>query len=152
MSPVKFINVREPPAWVGTALVGADLASVECFGDYGWTFGLGDHCTITTDSLWRLVTPTGIVVTSEDHRHSLGLPNPIDAIGIVMASVTLGMRVTTYSISPLTADIKLDFGSLASLEIISTSCGYERWHLRARLNSEAFEIVAQGGGQFAVPE
>jgi len=49
-----------------TWLMGRHLAAVEKM-DWSWFFRLDDGSLIDTGSTWRIVTPRGVVVASEDH-------------------------------------------------------------------------------------
>ena len=153
MSPIdRFRAIVRPPTWLGPGLIGSELSSLEHFGWGGWQFGFGDHCTLRTDSLWRIVKPTGIVVTSEDHGQRFGLPHPVDVCEAVADAVPMSLCITAVSIGSATADLRLNFGPSVSLDVINTSSGHEAWQLSLRLETEMLELVAMGGGGLLVPE
>lgn len=145
----EFATIAEPPAWLEQVLIGADLASLVRSGSHGWTFGLGLHCTIQTDSLWRIITPGGLALTCEDDGQAFGHPSASDVLERVIGAIGVSRRITAVSVSPATADLCLKFGDHATLEIISTSSGYEAWCLVARIGVETFELVGMGGGGLA---
>ena len=151
MTANQFKSIPVPPSWLESVLVGTELASLVRLGDHCWQIGLHDHCTITTDSLWRLLGPSGIIVTSEDEGQRFGLPAPINVCELVMGSITTRMAVKALSISPVTADLRLDFGQGVILEIVSSSCGYEAWSLRSDINGDILELIAGGSGRLSVP-
>jgi hypothetical protein len=151
MSISHFIAIPGTPSWLESALLGSDLRSLVGFGAGGWQFAFSDHGMLTTSSLWRVVGPTGIVVTSEDHGQAFGLPSPVNVFERVANALPASSRITGVTISPATADLRLDFGPLTALEFISTSSGYEAWLLRVSLGSEALELVGMGGGGLSAP-
>src|SRR3954451_8569550 len=88
-------------------VTGARLQSVEK-KDYTWFFRFTDSVGVTTQSSWRLISPDGIVVTSEDHGHPFGLPSPVDA----SAKVSLTLKndpIRTSRIDASTGDLFLSF-------------------------------------------
>ncbi|MBS0411116.1 MAG: hypothetical protein JSR86_14450 [Proteobacteria bacterium] len=151
MSIIHFKAIAGRPSWLETALLGSDLRSLVGFGAGGWQFAFSDHGMLTTSSLWRVVSPKEIVVTSEDHGQMFGLPSPVSVFERVANALPASSRITGVTVSPATADLRIDFGPLAALEIISTSCGYEAWLLRVSLGSEMLELVGLGGGGLSAP-
>ena len=82
--------------------VGASLQRVEKL-DYSWFFTFGESLLIATGSLWRLITPEKIAVSSEDHGHKFGLPQPVDASESVLPRLA-SLKVQTISIDGQTGD------------------------------------------------
>lgn len=151
MSIIRYKRVAEPPRWLEPALIGSGFSSLESLGSHGWRFGFGDHCILTTSSLWRLVGPAGIIVTGEDEGQQFGLSSPVAVCERVPDALPLSSRITAVTVALVTADLRLDFGPLTSLEIISTSSGYEAWTLSAKLAAETLHLVGLGGGGLSAP-
>ena len=124
-------------------LVGQQLLSLENT-DYTWSFNFSGDVVVATESLWRLITEERIIVTSEDHGHPFGLPEPVDARSRVLSSV-LNRLVETASIHSPSGDLTLEFIGNIRLQFLQTSCGYESW----RLNAPGSETICRGGGKIA---
>ena len=139
---------RQAKDLITTALHGALIAAIESW-EFGWTFRFSNGATIATQSIWRVLTATGIAVTSEDHQQKFGLPEPVDAG--VRASSDLTGDVVDAALVPITGDLRISFASASKLEFFNTSMGYEGWHLICRNGDrKAFEIIALGGGDLAI--
>ena len=123
-----------------TWLIGRRLAGIEKM-DYSWFFRLDDGSVIATESAWRIVTPRGVVVASEDHGQQFGLPAPLDAAGVARKEV-VGLAVTACNLDSRTGDLDLEFGSV-SLQFLCLSCGHESW----RTTHGAQDLVCAGGGK-----
>jgi hypothetical protein len=136
------------PSWLEDVFRHSELTDVG--GDDGWwTFRFGDHCTVSTDGLWRLVVSDRLAVTSEDHGHIFGRDKPTDAREVATRTLTgpvLAARVLTA-----TADLIIEFQS-GRLELINTSGGYEGWRVQARVDGDDVDLIAVGGGTLAAPE
>ena len=124
-------------------LVGAQLVSVERL-DHSWFLRFGTDITLATEALWRLIDDGHIVVTSEDHGHQFGLPEPVDATARLLSSLQ-GCIVTAASIAPSSGDLALDFGERTQLQFLQTSCGHEAWRLSVR----GSETICTGGSEIA---
>ena len=122
-------------------LVGTQLVSAERL-DHSWLLRFGTDITLTTEVLWRLIDDGRIVVTSEDHGHQFGLPEPVDATARLLSSLR-GRSVTAASIVPSSGDLAIDFGERTQLQFLQTSCGYESWRLSVR----GSETICTGGGE-----
>jgi hypothetical protein len=122
-------------------LVGAELVSIER-RDHSWFFRFGSGITIATEDLWRLMSGGRIVVTSEDHGHQFGLPQPVDATSRVLSFVR-GRKVTAAAIAPPAGDLTVHFGEGTLLQLVQTSSGYESW----RLSVPGSETICLGGGE-----
>jgi hypothetical protein len=129
-------------------LCGATLASVEAY-EFGWAFSFSSGAVVTTESIWRALTASGIAVTSEDHQQQFGLPAPVDAGQ--RATSALPGKITKAEVAPITSDLRISFDSESTLEFLNTSLGYEGWHLVAcEGERRVWEIVALGGGDLAM--
>ena len=144
---IEFAPISAPPSWLDRVLRGSDLSSIEHSGQT-WSFDIGAHCRITTESLWRVITSGGIKVTREDQGQMFGRTEPTSAVDVL--AQTLTGPIWSVRIAPLTGDLRIDFRE-AALEIVTTSSGYEAWHLTARLDGENLELIGMGGGKLAAP-
>jgi hypothetical protein len=122
-------------------LVGNEVASVEKL-DYSWFVRFGPGITVATESVWRLIGEGRIVLTSEDHGHQFGLPEPVDAEASLLVSLR-GRRVTAAEIDPSSGDLTIDLGGGMQLQFLQTSLGYESW----RLSAQGAETICGGGGE-----
>ena len=98
--------------------------------DYSWEFVFSDRVRLQVKCLWRLVVSGRLVITSEDHGHQFGLPAPVDCLGELRRQI-IGAAVEDVNVRSGTIDITLGFGSGHTLEVISTSAGYETWRITA---------------------
>jgi len=96
--------------------------------DFSWALTFSGGLNLRVECLWRLVVSGRVVVTSEDHGQQFGLPAPVDCVGELQRRVE-GVSVTSAKVRARTVDISLDFGDIATLEVIATSAGYEAWVL-----------------------
>jgi hypothetical protein len=134
------MNPTQDLSW----LIGQGLRSVE-LQDYTWCFSFSNGGSICTESLWRLVSSERIVVTSADHGHVFGLPEPVDASKLVLAA-TYEQTVVSLSIVPTVSDLLILFSGNAQLQFLNTSCGYEGW----RTSYQSGEVICIGGGRISV--
>jgi hypothetical protein len=122
-------------------LVGSSLTNIEKI-DYTWAFRFGDGTVITTDgSPWRLVTETGVAVTSEDHGQQFGLPSSVDAAERLKTKA-VGKTIDRAFVDSRTGDLTVAMGT-SFLTFLCLSMGYESWHL----TSGDLEFVCMGGGR-----
>ncbi len=126
-----------------TPLRGQFIASIEK-KDFTWFFNFSGNDVIATESPWRLVTPSGIIVTSEDHDQQFGLPAPVDAGGRVTEELGSDM-ISDLSHDQQTGDLFLRYSGDRYLQFLQLSCGYEAW----RLYMGDIEYICMGGGEFA---
>ena len=96
--------------------------------DFSWALTFSDGLILRVECLWRLLVSGKVVITSEDHGQQFGLPAPVDCVGELQRRVE-GVAVTSAKVRARTVDISLDFGDIATLEVIATSAGYEAWVL-----------------------
>jgi hypothetical protein len=109
--------------------------------DHSWFFRFGCDITVATESTWRLINEGRVVVTSEDHGHQFGLPEPVDASSV--QSGTVGVTVEAAAISASTGDLNVEFSGRAQLQLLQTSSGHESW----RLSVQGTETICMGGGE-----
>ncbi len=121
-------------------LTGRRLTAIEKL-DWSWFFRLDDAGVIATETAWRMITPQGVVVTSEDHEQKFGLPAPLNAANVVRKEIG-GLIVSGYHLDPKTGDLNLEFGSV-TLQFLCTSSGYESW----RITHGTLELICTGGGK-----
>lgn len=122
-------------------LTGNEVVSVDKL-DYSWFVRFGPGITVATESVWRLIREGRIVLTSADHGHQFGLPEPVDAEASLWVSLR-GRRVTAAEIDPSTGDLTIDLGVGMRLQFLQTSLGYESW----RLSAQRAETICGGGGE-----
>ena len=99
--------------------------------DHAWGFTFSGDLNLRVDCLWRLLVSGRVAVTSEDHGHQFGLPAPVDCVSELRRRLG-GLPVTAASVRAGTVDVSLGFGDGGTLEVISTSAGYEAWVLSGR--------------------
>ena len=121
-------------------LIGHQFLSVEK-KDYSWFFMFGDDISRATESAWRLISEERIIVTSEDHGHQFGLPEPVDAAERVLSCIA-GCTVEGTTICGSSGDLTIAFSGKAQLQLLQMSCGYESW----RLNIHGSVTWCTGGG------
>ena len=112
--------------------------------DFTWFFNFEEGGSVGTESMWRLVTSSGIFVTSEDHEQLFGLPEPVDAGKRVMDTIK-NRRVSTCLCETPCSDLIVSFEGGAQLQFLNTSCGYESW----RASHGSTQIICTGGGELA---
>lgn len=120
-------------------LIGCRLISVEQ-RDHSWCFGFSGDSVIVTESAWRLIVDGRIAVSSEDHGHPFGRPEPVDAAS--SAQWVVGQKVEAASISECTGDLTVEFSGKTQLQLLQVSSGYESWRLR----TSGGETICTGGG------
>jgi hypothetical protein len=111
-------------------LIGAQLESADRL-NLDWDFRFGAGSSLMFQSLWRLVSDTGIEVTSEDDGQQFGLKTPVSATDELRHKVGQSL-ITDVQIDGATSDLTIHFGQGLRLEVISTSSGYEAWSLHAK--------------------
>lgn len=125
-------------------IVGARLRFVEK-KDYSWFFTLTDNVNVATETPWRFVNGDRVVVTSEDHGHKFGLPNPVDASVCVLSAVQ-DAPIQTVRIDTATGDLFVYFSDKMFLQFLQMSGGLEAW----RLFIGQREFICTGGGEITV--
>ncbi len=120
---------------MGTRLVEAEKK------DSTWFFRFDCGGTIYAESVWRLVTPETVVVTSADHGQLFGLPEPVDAEKLINSTLR-EIGVASYSCVGPHCDLIILFENQARLQFFNMSCGYESW----RAQHKESEVICMGGG------
>jgi len=126
-------------AWI----IGCRIESVSFHESHLWSFALAPGRTLKVESLWRIVTPRGLALTSDDHGQRFGLPSPVDAAQEV-SKLLASRAITSVTVDELTSDLAIAFGPDVRLEVLATSAGYESWQI---YDSAGVNYVAQGGGK-----
>jgi hypothetical protein len=121
-------------------LVGQQVTSVEKL-DRSWFVKFGPAIAVSTEDIWRLISDGRIAITSEDHGHQFGLPEPVDAHSSLLL-ILRDRTVSTAAIAPSSGDLSIDFGDQTRLQLLQTSSGYESWRLSVR----GSETICTGGG------
>lgn len=124
-------------------LVGQSLTLVRKDGRT-WSFHFNGGDLIATEEPWRLMTPQGIHVSSDDHFESFGLPDPIDA-GLRVFGALSEFPIQNARRDPRTGDLLIEFPDGRTLQFLQLSSGYESW----RLHLSAAEFICLGGGALA---
>ena len=96
------------------SLVGEQLQSVEK-RDFSWFFGFSGEVSLATETFWRLINEDRIVVTSEDHGHQFGLPEPVDAASVLSSIV--GRSVEGAGIDASSGDLTIEFSGRVRLQL-----------------------------------
>ncbi len=120
------------------AMLGQAVRNVVRSG-HQWFFSFSD-CELSVGTLWRLIDPEMLVVTSEDDAHKFGLHAPVDA-GAIARDNLVGRTISGCDLDRVTADLTLAFDNGAKLQIVSTSCGYEAWEADYRTKTGQAFIV-----------
>jgi hypothetical protein len=121
-------------------LIGRQLIEIRKM-DYSWSFRLDDGSVISTESTWRIITVSGIVITSEDHEQQFGLPAPLDAAKVATREI-VGHSITKCRLDSATGDLHLDLGS-RRLQFLCLSSGYESW----QITHGEQNLICTGGGK-----
>ena len=93
--------------------------------------------------VWRLIGDNHIVVTSDDHRHQFGLPQPVDAARKFNDALA-NRRVVDVDVDSKTGDLRILFSDF-KLEIITHSMGYETWTIGRKDSFDTLFVGANGG-------
>ena len=103
-----------------------------------WVIEFASRFVMAVGTLWRLVGATYVCVTSEDHGHQFGLPAPVDAAAKANDLLSEA-TIQAVEFDARTGDLRFHFNDTLSLEIVTTSSGYESWQMW-----EAGEFFAVG--------
>ncbi len=122
-------------------LVGLQIASVHV-DDHVWAISFSNDSTLTVECLWRLTSKATLIRTSEDHLQMFGNSTFVDAAW-ELEHLTRGISVSSVTFVPGTADLRLELGPSTVLEIISTSAGYESWHLAVPDSGELHAVAGE---------
>lgn len=122
-------------------LLGFQVASAQLNAKV-WAISFTNGSTLTVECLWRLTAKGTLIRTSEDHLQMFGNSTFVDAAS-ELEHKTRGASVTSVTFVPGTADLRLEFGPSVVLEIITTSAGYENWHMATATGSELHAIAGE---------
>jgi hypothetical protein len=122
-------------------LIGYQVASAHLDGQV-WAILFTNDSALTVECLWRLTNKGALICTSEDHLQMFGNSTFLDAAS-ELERQTKGINVSSVTFVPGTADLRLEFGPSTVLEIISTSAGYESWHLAIPGSDELHAVAGQ---------
>jgi hypothetical protein len=124
-------------------LINKRLSQVEK-KDYTWFFTFENGGSVSIDSSWRLISTTGIIVTSEDHGQPFGLSAPVDAGEKVMTTVGNKLVVQCLCSAP-TSDLTIIFEAEIQIQFLNMSSGYESW----TMCNDNVQTICLGGGELA---
>jgi hypothetical protein len=74
-------------------LAGQHVEALSLTEPVSWSFKFSDGTWLGAETLWRVVSSERVEVTSDDHGHQFGLPEPVDAGA--RAIQVLGAREST---------------------------------------------------------
>lgn len=109
-------------------LLGRSVAAYSFSEPDLWVLSLSGGGSISTESVWRLLTLDGMAVSSADHGHPLGLPAPVDAAALAML-VTSTSPIVAARVDPRAPDLIVQFENKSVLQVLATSTGYECWQV-----------------------
>lgn len=113
-----------------------------------WYFEFDGRGGLSAECPWRILDQGRIAHADEDDGQQFGLPEPVNG-----AARALGLlrdkAITSVEISPITGDLKIQFGGATALEFFVNSSGYESWQASAKRGRRSINLVAQGGGQIS---
>jgi hypothetical protein len=136
-----------PLAGLQVATVGSTCAVELNENVWAFVFTRSDQptCTITVESIWRLIEDGRIAVTSEDHGHPFGLPEPVHAEGQARRGLA-DKSVLEIAVDRTTGDLTMVFAGGVRVQVLTTSGGYESWQAYFRSGDEDIILVDGGGG------
>lgn len=110
---------------VGRSITEIDFAEPDSW----WLRFSGGGQLSTHHGVWRLLAEGPMVVSSEDHGHQFGLPEPVDVVGESLDALR-GSRVNTVRVRDGAPDLELCLSNGLVLEVLALSMGYECWETR----------------------
>ncbi len=93
-----------------------------------WVISLSGGGSISTQDVWRLMTPARMAVSSVDHGHQFGLPEPVDAAARAMLETSSSVIVEAH-VDDRAPDLLVQFENGSVLQVLATSTGYECWQV-----------------------
>jgi hypothetical protein len=96
--------------------------------------------TLSIETLCRFVGVNGEFISSADHGHRFGLPEPFDASSAIAGKIQ-GETILDVELKDITNDLVLTFNT-GRFEIICSSSGYESFQINGPDN---FIMVGRGG-------
>lgn len=134
--------VDAPPELM-TWLVGSELESIEVFEVELWVFQVRPAGWFQTQNPWRLLRGDELQVTSSEHGHQYGLPEPINSADLAMSKVS-GLAIESVIMPAKSGDLILAIEAEFRLEILSLYRGYESWQAS---DPEGNEVIMHGSGK-----
>jgi hypothetical protein len=116
------IPARELPP-----LHGECLEEVELNESRAWWLRFTGHVALYIPNLWRLTEGGNICATSEDHNQLFGLERPFDAREVLQR--LFNVPILKAEVTAGTTDLVVTFANDLSLQVLTTSVGYEGWSL-----------------------
>ena len=110
-----------------------------------WVFTFANGGSIVVECPWRLLHDGSIVISSADHGHKYGLPQPLNAASEI-SRLLADQRIEAVAVDGGTADLHITFASQYELQILPLSIGYEAWQ---SFSPDGYQGIAQGGGQLS---
>ena len=144
---VKFRAVPTPlpetnrPFSPSDVLLGKALSSIEKLPSRYWVFHFGDAVWLNVEAPWRVLSPSSILVTSEDDSQKFGMKTPVDAAA-TLRRILESHQVTLVVVDPVSSDLRIQFDNEATLEVVNLSSGYECWTLN---RNDGFIMVGRNG-------
>src|SRR5262245_60966208 len=124
-------------------MIGSRIQEIHLVEPTSWWFTFRGGGSIRVETLWRVIAEGTIQVTSTDHRHTFGLMEPVDsAIRAVQAMSSAAVRQA--SVRSDTGDVVVVFENDTTLEILTTSSGYESWSVFSPDGEEAIGPPRKG--------
>ena len=108
-------------------LVGSEIESIEVSEEELWDFEVRPAGSFQTQNPWRLLRGDVLEVTSSEHGHQYGLPEPINSAKLTKSKVS-GLAIESVTMPAKSGDLILTFEEGFSLEIRALFRGYDSWH------------------------
>lgn len=93
----------------------------------GTVLGFEDGTRLSAQ-FWRLIKDRKPLVSIFDHRQKYGLPEPVDAIGMLEREVK-GKAVVSAELDLVTGDLRFGYEGELTLEVFNFT-GFEIWDMR----------------------
>lgn len=118
----------------------------------GWSFAfLGDGangCGLFVTAPWRIICGNQIAHAVDDDGQWFGLSQPVD--GEARANGLLqDRRVTSFTVDPITADLRIAFDAGTRLDVFTNSAGYESWNVSFGTANADVTLICGGGGNLS---
>jgi hypothetical protein len=117
--------------------------------EHSWAFLFGERSSLTTSSLWRIISNDRLVLCDEDDGQIFGRSAPVDAQANARL-LLVGNIVRNVVVVDETADLRISFENASTLELISNSSGYEAWQAVIDDRQGQTSIIGLGGGGTAI--
>jgi hypothetical protein len=140
------VQTTDPAELSADELVGQRVTLIESSAaPIMWWFRF-ERCTLSVETVWRLISDSRVLVTGEDHGQMFGHDTPVDASALLREAV--GDRpVTAAHLGPIHGDLTLEFAPTLYLQVFVQSSGYESWSLS---KSDGSQLVATSGGRVSL--